>query len=336
VQGAVPIAALLWDDGEWVVDTWIARRDIGGPPSRTAWEGRLGLRPWNVFLAQVLQFQAQLADVLKSAVLGESRERPAEVELLETLDEKIQHLQPKRNAGRGAQQNALDAVAQIRDLIVDSMRGVVRSAFVELPPAGVIPLPRQADPAHYFRELFGASLPIDVEHTRTDCALRELEDAQHLDRIRLAASGEDSFVRLLVPIVGAGVYDRWMVFTRGCCPPDYVEVYVSHGDDDLNPDKGPEDSPEWTSGYATTLRYPRRAWSLPGPDNPMTPILEKIGNRTITEVIGYANAEDRRSLALVRSQLIVFDLQSEAPPNSSVRLTDGNEAILIRTRASDH
>jgi hypothetical protein len=59
----VPIGLLLRDGGNWTLDAWAARRDrIGSPPER-GWEMRTGRRPEDVFLAQVLQFQAQLADL---------------------------------------------------------------------------------------------------------------------------------------------------------------------------------------------------------------------------------------------------------------------------------
>jgi hypothetical protein len=61
--GAVPIGLLLRASGDWVVDVWAARRDRIEPPPRRGWARRLGMRPWDVFLAQVLQFQANLADL---------------------------------------------------------------------------------------------------------------------------------------------------------------------------------------------------------------------------------------------------------------------------------
>jgi len=46
------------------LDAWIVRRErIDAPPKRY-WQWKMRMRPWDVFLAQVLQFQCQLADVL--------------------------------------------------------------------------------------------------------------------------------------------------------------------------------------------------------------------------------------------------------------------------------
>ena len=58
----VPIGVLGWD-GKTVtlLDEWAARRERIAPPPSAYWAGRMELRPWPVFLAQVLQFQCQLA-----------------------------------------------------------------------------------------------------------------------------------------------------------------------------------------------------------------------------------------------------------------------------------
>src|SRR5207249_7421715 len=59
---AVPIGVLQKIAGNFVLDTWTARREVNGPPGAVRWAGHLAMRPWSVFLAQVLQFQDQLRD----------------------------------------------------------------------------------------------------------------------------------------------------------------------------------------------------------------------------------------------------------------------------------
>ena len=44
------------------LDEWTARRERIETSPRRYWAGRMAMRPWNVFLAQVLQFQCQLAE----------------------------------------------------------------------------------------------------------------------------------------------------------------------------------------------------------------------------------------------------------------------------------
>lgn len=52
------------------LDPWIARRELMETPPRRYWAGRMWMRPWDVFLAQVLQFQCQLAGVLDAGGKG--------------------------------------------------------------------------------------------------------------------------------------------------------------------------------------------------------------------------------------------------------------------------
>lgn len=61
----VPLALLSVTGGvaEWL-DAWTARRERMEAPPKKAWAWQMMMRPWEVFLAQVLQFQCQLHDVL--------------------------------------------------------------------------------------------------------------------------------------------------------------------------------------------------------------------------------------------------------------------------------
>ncbi|MEP4888883.1 MAG: hypothetical protein ABJV04_02555 [Aliiglaciecola sp.] len=54
--------------GETVVflDAWGARRERIVPPPQQYWAARMGLRNWQIYLAQILQFQCQLRDCLGS------------------------------------------------------------------------------------------------------------------------------------------------------------------------------------------------------------------------------------------------------------------------------
>jgi hypothetical protein len=65
VAGAVvPVGVLGWNGSAvTLLDEWTARRERVETPSRAYWAGRMELRPWPVFLAQVLQFQCQLSDL---------------------------------------------------------------------------------------------------------------------------------------------------------------------------------------------------------------------------------------------------------------------------------
>ncbi|MEW5928561.1 MAG: hypothetical protein AB1941_13920 [Gemmatimonadota bacterium] len=67
----IPLALLSVTGGtvEWL-DMWTARRDRMEPPPRKGWAWQMMMRPWEVFLAQVLQFQCQLADLLAGTPPG--------------------------------------------------------------------------------------------------------------------------------------------------------------------------------------------------------------------------------------------------------------------------
>jgi hypothetical protein len=49
------------------VDEWTARRERMETSPRRYWAGHMAMRPWDVLLAQILQFQCQLRDVLANA-----------------------------------------------------------------------------------------------------------------------------------------------------------------------------------------------------------------------------------------------------------------------------
>lgn len=70
---AVPVGVLGWNGtAVTLLDEWTARRERIETPSRAYWAGRMELRPWPVFLAQVLQFQCQLSG------LGQPASPPAQ------------------------------------------------------------------------------------------------------------------------------------------------------------------------------------------------------------------------------------------------------------------
>src|SRR5262249_18095453 len=60
----VPIAVVGKLTSTTFVDEWVVRRERMDTPPRRYWQGRMCMRPWDAFLAQVLQFQCQLPSVL--------------------------------------------------------------------------------------------------------------------------------------------------------------------------------------------------------------------------------------------------------------------------------
>lgn len=65
----VPIAVIGRSGGvTTLLDLWTARREMMEPPTQRYWAGRMSGRPWDVFLAHVLQFQSQLRENRSSIV----------------------------------------------------------------------------------------------------------------------------------------------------------------------------------------------------------------------------------------------------------------------------
>jgi hypothetical protein len=328
VPRPVPIAGLVHEQGQWVVDTWLARRDVGGPPARSAWEGHLGLRPWNVFSAQILQFQAHLADyLLKRANDGPCAPRLSDASraIFEDLSEALPHLQPKK--GASAKVNPTLLTAAVNKMLEPDEAGAPAVAapqcpFVELPPAGIVQWAGD-DPAADFRAFFkpSATIPVTVEHVRADCALRALDAAQHLDRIKLDDRSGETAVRLLVSTDEGN--QQWMVFVRDCCPLESVDVYVQKNSQE-EVDAG-EPQP------VRTLRYPVGGWAHPQPDDAVDAIRDEIRDGRISKVEGQARSSDRRSLTFVRSGLIAFDLADTfvSPIPTTVSVSGERESIRV-------
>jgi hypothetical protein len=349
--GSVPIAALLRVDCEWVLDTWIARRDIGGPPAREAWEGHLGLGSWNIFLAQVLQFQAQLADGDEQLWRMGSQPTNYESTILARISEAVSGLPtPSSKKGRENHQAALAAVSDLEEAYTAKTPLGTATQFGELPPAGILPWPQDATAdkaAEYFRNRFGPHVVVEVEATRADCALRALEDGQHLDRIPLNAAEPYPVVRLLVPSEPADLSSlvprdgySWMVFTRGCSRArcDEVDVYVF----EFALEDPADAFTEFTKAPPeplTTLSYPHDTWAIPGGTGAVQEIREKLPSgedKGESIVIGVAASNDRQSVALARAGLLNVDLRPHKEPEQPsgdvyvVTYSDlGREAILI-------
>jgi hypothetical protein len=141
-QEGVPIGMLVQVGSHWEFDAWAARRDRIEPPPERGWAFRTGRRPWDVFLAQVHQFQAQLAHL----------RIPAKV----------------RSAVGGAP--------------------TLPEHFVELPPAGYLPVNPSADESvdDQITRLFGPGVDLRFCTARPDEIGLALERARHLDRIPLS------------------------------------------------------------------------------------------------------------------------------------------------------
>ncbi len=140
-------------------DAWTARRERMETPARAYWAGIMRMRSWSAYLAQILQFQCQLHDVLGG---GGAPGQPADpcsdhgsvlleaeqvlTRLGETFAGRMRNLAdrgaevagaafPQVNALRNKLSAAIATLAQ-----VPSDRVLISNGIVELPPAGYLPV----------------------------------------------------------------------------------------------------------------------------------------------------------------------------------------------------
>jgi hypothetical protein len=77
------------------LDEWVARRERIETSAQRYWAGVMAMRPWNVFLAQVLQFQCQLAELLRGGGISAAGETATLFRLSAALIERLeQQVQP--------------------------------------------------------------------------------------------------------------------------------------------------------------------------------------------------------------------------------------------------
>lgn len=348
---AVPLAVLLrLPKLGWVLDVWTARRDISDSPSPRDLYGRLGLRPRNVFWAQVLQFQTQLTDAIKASISVEGREKQVTL-----IDEALAAynaltVKPKKLG------QALTDIQEAQSLLVvhGELTDLTKSGFGELPPAGFLPVPDSGQPRQqFYSTLFGKNITIRVCDCAADFALRAVEQAQHLDRIPLGASHLLPTVDVLVPTQAADLPALrttsygWAAFVRhreaDCgeqvAPTDPVDVYIQVLAPDSNFSTSITDA---VSGQLPSdvppakISYPIGGWAVPVGDPAHDQLLQRMqGGSGRWAVVGLARTEDRRSLAMVRATLLAVPLTNglvftDAPTvHTAVPKDLVNEAIIV-------
>ncbi|HEX8693774.1 MAG TPA: hypothetical protein VF746_15235 [Longimicrobium sp.] len=211
----VPLAVVSVSGGaaQWL-DEWTARRERMQTPPRRYWQWQMAMRPWPVFLAQVLQFQCQLADCAGEEPEGEDdpcapqrtllREAAT---LLESVERSLQRSTTDRTAVAGMTRLRAEITAAL-DQAQPAETGprilIDRCGIVELPPAGYLPVvPGQVDVNTQVRRLLGEGVDLRFCVVRPDYVPHALEEAQHMDRIcllqGLANPGDRPEVDVLVP-----------------------------------------------------------------------------------------------------------------------------------------
>jgi len=217
---AVPIGVILLVDKKPVLDTWTARREILGPPGAARWAGHLAMRPWPVFLAQLLQFEDQLSPggVSSAITVGGGTAAPAVVDPKDEILRRYIADHPGRGVRKlAAELQAVEVGATLPGL-----------GFVELPPAGYLaPIADGDAGTARLNRLFDKTATLRFRDVGADEVAGDVQAAQHRDRIPLDGRDplpEIDILRPTQPVLKNGSYG-WVAFVRRdpCCD-EYVEV----------------------------------------------------------------------------------------------------------------
>ena len=349
VGPTVPIAVLVRVDDRWVLDVWTARRDLDGAPSRPAWQWRLGMRPWPAFLAQVLQFQDQLAQAWPPGAGPAVPPPPATIRNAQQALLDFGRLGKRAGKLNNELAEALTALLPAPAVPVTTLPGL---GFRELPPAGFLPAVPQNDQTvlqSYYAGLFGDAVQVRICHCRADCVPLALEEAQHLDRIPLDAPVGDAHD---APAVDVLVPDRlpdlaavrparygWVAFVRRSpvsCERDTDDVGFY-----LRPTAGPVDLDKYDGPVAGdvslgTLAYPAGGWAYPEGDDAVVdalvhnPAWDTRPGRTVT-LVAVAATDERRPLAALRATLFAGSIgEPIGTPDVVARTIAGaEESVLV-------
>lgn len=239
-RGDVPVALLARNGpATRFLDPWIPRRERLETPARQYWDRQLAMRPWSVFLAQLLQFQCQLRDALASGAAAQLQPPGASDALLdslrkanESLTKTIRSLAGTDDAGgaeeseserpapsSGQKEPALAELEALRRDLRSAARAMltapaegflVRWGIVETPSAGLLPVSPQANASinTQVESLLGGGVALSFRSVRAGEIPHALEEARHLDRISLIHGldhpDEKPAVEVLIPDGVAG------------------------------------------------------------------------------------------------------------------------------------
>jgi len=203
----VPIGVLARAGDETVfLDPWIVRRERMDTPPRRYWAWRMAMRPWDVFLAQILQFQCQLHELMHDDPRGEdpcNDQRGALVDTVAYLRDVerdytryVGEIAATPRATAFALPGGAERLASLAELIgrraaarplLPQSRILIDGGIVETPSAGYLPVdPRSNRTVNdQVRALLGDGVDLRFCVVRPDYVPHALEEAQHMERISL-------------------------------------------------------------------------------------------------------------------------------------------------------
>jgi hypothetical protein len=229
---AIYLGVLARSGGSTIfLDEWTARRERIEASPRRYWAGRMAMRPWNVFLAQVLHFQCQLAEVLGSGgtaglVVNPLSQAMTLLNRSATLIDELEQGAPAAPAvpataapaapapllaslpaGSALEQAIADYRQQVSDVLARrataSTHTLIDGGIIELPPAGYLPIDLTTAAALEAQVslLLGQGVDLRFCVMRHDEAGSEFTKGQHLDRIPLLTGLDDPSQRQQVDIL---------------------------------------------------------------------------------------------------------------------------------------
>jgi hypothetical protein len=198
------------------LDEWIARRELMETSPRRYWQWRMAMRPWDVYLAQILQFQCQLHDRFRTLPPELEQDDPC-VQAKKLVAEAAEHFQVltgfyKETTARLAKmtrsvrdklledqpalKTGLEKFALFQDRLVKvgqafkfvpPERALIHWGFAELPPAGyLMVMPGSTVSVNQqVRRMMGEGVDLRFCIVRPDFVPHALEEAQHMERISL-------------------------------------------------------------------------------------------------------------------------------------------------------
>lgn len=191
------------------VDMWTVRRELMETTPQRYWQSRAAMRPLDVFWAQVLQFQCQLADLPADGGDGSGGDACAdERRALATVDDVLGTLTAAapESAGidvttvRPLSAAVLTRLGELRNLVTAALVGDVFSAsgsllvdrgVMETPSAGYLPVNPARDVREQVRAWMGPGVDLRFCVVRPDFVPEAFQEAQHMDRISLTRGIDD-------------------------------------------------------------------------------------------------------------------------------------------------
>ena len=321
------------------------------------------MRPWDVFVAQVVQFQEALADRLPEVGFGTARtwrDRVLrEIGMVSAELPNVTKAMARQRLELLRREAAEGFTSELQRIEVALSATLDDLGFDELPPAGYLPYrPPTGEAQELGGRVGGVKAEIDRLAPGLDvrvCTCRPVDvaqavqEAQHRDRIPLGGDEGRPAVDVLVPVgddPDVPLFD-WVAFVRRDgrrCLVEEVEpaeetvvVYLIddsqdaslHADDEgtLSGGQLPRDDgtlPERVEELGQ-LTYPVRGWAVPD-DAVYDDLFDKLQDLTgPTTVFALVDEDGRRPLGAVRAFLLTTRFAEDRVAGARLRVVVGDE-----------